>query len=69
MSSRAARALVAVALAAAALVPPAVQAQEFDFQRDCARWIEQHGYSSDYRPPRPVPIDTVVRVWRPSLPL
>jgi|SRR5664279_894455 len=32
---------VACAVAASAAEP-------FDFQRDCAQWIEKHGYSSDY---------------------
>jgi hypothetical protein len=40
--------VVAPALVAAALAPAPAGAQEFDFQRDCAKWIEQHGYSADY---------------------
>ncbi len=39
--SRALAALLCVAAAAAA-------AQEFNFQRDCAPWIEKRGYSTDY---------------------
>ena len=39
---------VVAALVAAASATTAARAQEFDFQRDCAKWIEQHGYSSDY---------------------
>ena len=41
-----------VAVQAAALLfafgPTPSGAQEFNFQRDCARWIEKHGYSTDY---------------------
>ncbi len=48
--NRYARALlgpVPAMLAGAVLALPA-QAQEFSFQRDCASWVEQHGYSVDY---------------------
>lgn len=31
-----------------ALAATAAAAQEFNFQRDCAQWIEKHGYSTDY---------------------
>ncbi len=30
------------------LAPGAAPAQEFDFRRDCAKWVEKHGYSADY---------------------
>ncbi|MEP7302272.1 MAG: hypothetical protein ABI699_12145 [Caldimonas sp.] len=40
-------ALVALALAVAGW-PVHARAQEFDLQRDCAQWVEKHGYSADY---------------------
>ena len=41
-----ARALLAVS--AGCLAAPGLHADEFDFQRDCAKWIEQHGFAADY---------------------
>jgi hypothetical protein len=34
--------------AAAFLAVPLASAQSAAFQRDCAQWIEKHGYSADY---------------------
>lgn len=36
------------AAAAVLLVSPIASAQSAAFQRDCAQWIEKHGYSADY---------------------
>lgn len=36
---------LAFVLAGAAL---AASAPEFNFQRDCAQWVDKHGYSTDY---------------------
>lgn len=41
------RSTLAVA-AAAFLAVPLASAQSTAFQRDCAQWIEKHGYSADY---------------------
>lgn len=35
-------------LAAVGLVLATTNANGLDFQRDCAKWIEQHGFSADY---------------------
>ena len=31
-----------------ATLAPVATAQDFEFQRDCAHWVAQHGYSADY---------------------
>lgn len=43
---RAARVLLTVT--AGGLAAQSLPAQQFDFQRDCAKWIEQHGFAADY---------------------
>lgn len=41
-------AIGAALVAVLAAGPLAAGTQDFDFQRDCAKWVEQHGYSADY---------------------
>src|SRR5664279_3728116 len=39
---------IALVLAALVALAPAARGQAVVFDRDCAKWIEQHGYSVDY---------------------
>jgi hypothetical protein len=38
----------AIVAAAVGLLALAMNARAADFQRDCAQWIDKHGYSADY---------------------